>query len=777
VTHEETIFAKALSKGSASERVTYLDQACAANAELREAVETLLLAHEKARGILEAPPPGLEVSIGNRPSAEGVGSMVGPYKLLQQIGEGGMAVVFLAEQSRPIQRKVALKIIKPGMDSRMVIARFEAERQALAVMDHTNIAKVFEAGTTESGRPYFVMELVKGVPITRYCDEHHLSPRDRLELFVQVCSAVQHAHTKGIIHRDLKPSNVLVALYDGKAVPKVIDFGIAKATGQPLTERTLFTTFGSVVGTPEYMSPEQAEFNQLDVDTRSDIYSLGVLLYELLTGSTPLEHNRFKAAALLEMLRVVREEEPPRPSTRLSTSEGLPTIAANRGLEPRKLSALVVGELDWIVMKSLEKDRSRRYETASGLAVDVQHYLNDEAVQACPPSAAYRFRKFARRNRPALMTTSAVAAALVLGILISTWQAVRATRAERLAETRLNAEAAARKQAQANLAKAREAVQQITQIADGKLSGVPHMERVRRELLESALQFYLGFLRQESNDRDIQRETARAYERAAEIHRYLGNRSKGDELMGESLARFEKLAAESGATVADRVALVNCYNDLSFYGVLSHDQRVAKMRRAVQLAGQLARELPDQAYYKLALARSHANLGRLLIPDQLEEAEKLMREALRLVEETDDQPLLANASFDMGWVMLNKRDPEAQQWFRRAIPMWEKLGTQSSHYRSMAAASLSGLGDSLLISQKSQEAAESFRQSADIWASLMKDYPSIARWRSECAGDYVRLGNSLVAAGQAAAAKLAYAKASELAPQDAAVNNEQPQSK
>src|SRR5437016_1911639 len=310
-----------------------------------------------------------------------------------------MGVVYMAEQQQPIRRRVALKIIKPGMDSAQVIARFEAERQALALMDNPHIAKVLDAGATESGRPYFVMELVKGVAITKYCDEHHLTLRQRLALFVPVCQAVQHAHHKGIIHRDLKPSNVLIALYDGKPVPKVIDFGVAKAAGSKLTEKTLFTEFGQVVGTLEYMSPEQAELNQLDIDTRSDIYSLGVLLYELLTGTTPLERKRFQEVAFLEVLRLIREEETPRPSTRLSTTEGLPAIAANRGLEPKKLSGLMRGELDWIVMKALEKDRNRRYETASAVAADVQRYLDDEPVQACPPSASYRLRKFVRRNK------------------------------------------------------------------------------------------------------------------------------------------------------------------------------------------------------------------------------------------------------------------------------------------------------------------------------------------------------------------------------------------
>ncbi|MCI0456032.1 MAG: tetratricopeptide repeat protein [Gemmataceae bacterium] len=331
-----------------------------------------------------------------------------------------MGTVWLAQQQEPLKRLVAVKLIKAGMDSKAVRARFEAERQALALMDHANIARVLDAGTTKGepggvspGRPYFVMDLVRGVPITRYCDEHHLTPRQRLELFIPVCQAVQHAHQKGIIHRDLKPSNVLVALYDGKPVPKVIDFGVAKAAGQSLTEKTLVTSFGAIVGTLEYMSPEQAEINQLDIDTRSDIYSLGVLLYELLAGSPPFTRKDLEKGGMLEMLRVIREQEPAKPSTKLSTAEGLPTLAANRGTEPARLTKLVRGELDWIVLKALEKDRNRRYETANGFAMDVQRYLADEPVQACPPSASYRLKKFARRNKGGLAV-----AALVLFFLV-----------------------------------------------------------------------------------------------------------------------------------------------------------------------------------------------------------------------------------------------------------------------------------------------------------------------------------------------------------------------
>jgi serine/threonine protein kinase len=319
--------------------------------------------------------------------AERVGSVIGPYKLMEQIGEGGFGLVFVAEQHEPVRRKVALKVIKPGMDSAQVIPRFEAERQALALMDHPHIAKVLDAGATDSGRPYFVMELVKGIPITEYCDKNQLAPRERLELFVTVCQAIQHAHQKGIIHRDVKPSNVLVTSHDGKPAAKVIDFGVAKAMHQQLTAHSIYTNFAQMIGTPLYMSPEQAEMSGLDIDTRSDIYSLGVLLYELLTGTTPLERQRVAQAAYDEIRRLIREEEPPRPSLRLSSCDSLPSIAARRHTEPAKLSRLVRGDLDWITMKSLEKDRTRRYETANGLARDIQRYLSDEPVEACPPSA------------------------------------------------------------------------------------------------------------------------------------------------------------------------------------------------------------------------------------------------------------------------------------------------------------------------------------------------------------------------------------------------------
>src|SRR5262245_54169357 len=396
---EKAIFNVARQIASPDARAEYLRQACGTDSGRRERVQVLLHAYEEQASFLESPPPvGIAPTIA-QPASAFPGTVIGPYKLVEQIGEGGMGTVWMDQQTEPVRRLVAVKLIKAGMDSRQVLARFGAERQALALMDHPNIARVLDAGATDQGRPYFVMDLVKGVPITRFCDERHLTPRERLELFIPVCPAVQHAHQKGIIHRDLKPSNVVVGLYDGQPIPKIIDFGVAKAAGPKLIEATLFTGLGMVIGTPEYMSPEQAQLDNLDIDTRSDIYSLGVLLYELLTGTTPFTQKDLEKAGLLETLRVIREQEPPKPSARLSTAEGLPTLAANRGTEPAKLKKLVRGELDWIVMRCLEKDRNRRYETASSLAADVQRHLDDEPVRACPPSIGYRFRKFARRNK------------------------------------------------------------------------------------------------------------------------------------------------------------------------------------------------------------------------------------------------------------------------------------------------------------------------------------------------------------------------------------------
>jgi serine/threonine protein kinase len=428
----DDIFLEARQIADAAARAAFLAEACGENPNLRQQVEAMLRDAAAADNFFDLPENPAVPTSGLHNQA---GTVVGRYKLLEKIGEGGFGTVYVAQQKEPVKRQVALKIIKPGMDSRQVVARFEAERQALALMDHPNIAKVFDGGATDTGRPYFVMELVRGVPITDYCDENRLSPRERLELFMRVCQAVQHAHQKGIIHRDLKPSNILVTVNDGVAVPKVIDFGVAKATQQELTEKTILTHFHQFIGTPAYMSPEQAEMTSVDIDTRSDIYSLGVLLYELLTGKTPFEGKELMQAGLDELRRTIREKEPLRPSTKVKNLRGdeLTTTASRRRTEAPKLIELLRNDLDWIVMKCLEKDRARRYDAANNLAADLERHLNNEPVLARPPSATYRFEKLLRRNKLQFASAATIALVLIAASVVSIRHAAKSRQAEQIA--------------------------------------------------------------------------------------------------------------------------------------------------------------------------------------------------------------------------------------------------------------------------------------------------------------------------------------------------------
>lgn len=437
--NKDDIFNAAAELADASERAAFLDQACGNDAELKAEIAELLQ-HDLARdSLLDRSASGMSATV-MWPATESAGDMIGPYKLLQQIGDGGMGVVWMAEQQQPVRRRVALKVIKPGMDSKAVLARFEAERQALAMMDHQNIAKVLDAGATEAGRPFFVMELVHGVPITTFCEKNRCSMRQRLELFIPVCQAIQHAHQKGIIHRDIKPTNVLVTIYDDKPVPKVIDFGIAKAVDQRLTERTLFTQYGTIVGTLEYMPPEQAEMNAFGVDTRSDVYSLGALLYELLTGTPPLDRSSVRDMAWQEVLKKIQEEEPLRPSLRLSSSASLPQFAEMSHTTPAALPQMLSRELDWIVMKCLEKNRTRRYETANGLVRDLERYLADEPVEARPPTFTYRLQKFVQKHRRLLATATSFLILLVVATCVSSFAAFSAFQSKRQLQTSLNSE-------------------------------------------------------------------------------------------------------------------------------------------------------------------------------------------------------------------------------------------------------------------------------------------------------------------------------------------------
>ena len=631
-----------------------------------------------------------EVVVSEKP-----GDHIGRYKLLEKIGEGGCGIVYMAEQTEPIRRRVALKVIKLGMDTRQVIARFEAERQALALMDHPNIAKVLDAGATDTGRPYFVMELVRGIRITEYCDQNNLSTRERLDLFMQVCRAVQHAHQKGIIHRDLKPSNILVTLHDGVPMPKVIDFGIAKATQQPLTDKTLFTSFHQFIGTPAYMSPEQAEMGSQDIDTRSDVYTLGVLLYELLTGRSPFEQKELLEAGLDEMRRLIREKEPPKPSTRLSTlADGdLTAIARSRHTEPPRLLHLVRGDLDWIVMKCLEKDRTRRYETPNGLARDVERHLNHEPVTAAAPSALYRMGKFIRRHRVGLATAAALVVLLVAGMVGSVWQALRATKAEGQART-------------------------VATFLKNMLNGVRPSRALGRDtkMLREILDRTAGSL-----GKDLKNQP----EVEAELRSTIGGvyLDLGEYQKAETMHRAA-LALRKGVLGYEHPGVAESLNDLG--NALYRQSKLNEAETTHREALALRRKLFGNRHPKVAASLN--NLANTLREQgRLAEAEAMFREALVLRRELlgSNHEETAETVDNLGVILsLQDKFQEAETMQREALVLDKLL---LGHDHPEVAIALNNLADTLTAEGKLDEAETRSREALAMRRKLLgREHPDVA---------------------------------------------------
>lgn len=727
---EEEVFSNAIELPSYEERAIYLNQIADADPVLAQRVRELLKQHDNDHGPLDRPPilapDGLSPNIPFPTDPSTVVRIIGPYHLLEKLGDGGMGSVWLAEQSQPIQRTVAVKIVHPGLNSRAVLARFDAERHALERMDHPHIAKILDAGCTPDGRPYFVMELIRGLGITVYCDTHQLDLPARLRLFAEACQAVQHAHQKGIIHRDLKPSNILVTESAGRPEAKVIDFGIAKAIHEPLSERTAFTQHGQIVGTLEYMSPEQADFQHRDLDTRSDIYSLGVLLYELLTGTTPFERQRLRAAAFDEMLRVIREEEPPRPSVKLGTSEMLPSIASRRAMAPARLTRVVHGDLDWIVMKALEKDRERRYASAIEFAVDIERFLRDEPVAAGPPSRRYRLVKFIRRNRSAVLATAVVLAALVVGTFAATWGMLRAVRAERTAVNLANQETALRHEADA--ARSQEAQQ--------------------REFAEAVADLLVHLFRSPDATRDGRNVTiAEVLDRAvAELKSDTTSHPRikarvlfhiGDTLTGlglyeraaETLQQARELAADKLG--ADDPDTLNALAGLAraYYLLGQREQAIMLYKDILPRQERVFGPAHDETLHTInGLGVAYSAIG------DSQRAIPMLRQNLTSYRnaygEEHVKTLMAMNSLGLALLQGSQID-DAVSTFEQALRLQEKsLGSEHPHVLS----SMHNLGDALTKAGRKQEALEILRKCVDIRGrTLGTEHPATLRAREKLA--------------------------------------------
>jgi eukaryotic-like serine/threonine-protein kinase len=769
---ERDLFIGALRITDLAERAQWLDVECGGDASLRRRIDVLLGAYDHAGSLLESPPlDGGPTQ--DQPVEEQIGAAIGPYKLLEQIGEGGFGVVYLAEQTTPVRRKVALKVLKLGMDTRQVVARFDAERQALAIMDHPNIARVFDGGVTPSGRPFFVMELVKGLPITEFCDQHKLTTQQRLELFVDVCQAVQHAHQKGIIHRDIKPSNVLVSRHDTTPVVKVIDFGVAKALGQELTDKTLFTGIAQMIGTPLYMSPEQAGMSDLDVDTRSDVYSLGVLLYELLTGATPFSKERFKQAAYDEIRRIIREEDPPKPSTRISEStETLPSVAANRGVEPRRLGGLMSGELDWIVMKALEKDRNRRYETANGFAMDVQRYLADEPVQACPPSTVYRFKKFVRRNKGTMVAAGLVLAALVSGVTgtsIGMWRAEHSKR-EALAEKKRAKEAEAQTLA-AFRASTDDAIQQL-------IGSKPQLGPQEKTYLEKTLQRWQMFADRQGDDEWSLAVRAEGHYRVGVVWQLMGRHEDARKEYEFARDLRKKLIAQYTGVPADRLELANTHNNLGnlLKDLGEHGAARKEFEAALDQLKNLIAQYPDAREIQHGLAQTHVNLGVLLKNLGERGAARKEYETARdllttLVAQNPTVPAyqhdLAKTHVNLGFLLRLQADLDpsrsafdpSRKAYETARNLLRTLVAQNPtdpEYQRDLAKAHSNLGNLLYQIREDDASQKEYEAARDLQKNLVAQYPNVPEFEHGLAGTHNNLGILLNDLGEHNAARKEY---------------------
>lgn len=724
---EESIFYAALER-AANDRSAFVAQACGMDTQLRQKVEDLLSAYDEGE-FLESPLASLATPALMQPIGEQPGDKIGPYKLLEEIGEGGMGLVFMADQTEPLRRRVALKIVKPGLDTRSVIARFEAERQALALMDHPNIARVYDAGTTELGRPYFAMELVRGVPITEYCRQHNVPLVERLNLFLDVCDAVQHAHQKGVIHRDLKPANILVTHSDTKPIPKVIDFGVAKAISQPLTDRTLFTNFAQLIGTPLYMSPEQADWGNQDIDTRSDVYSLGVVLYELLTGTTPFDADRLRKVGHNEMRRIIREEEPPKPSTRATTqAAALTTVELNRQSSPLPVTeSELIGDLDWIAMKALEKDRRRRYQSPDALAADIRHFLDDEPVGAHPPTRAYKFLKFTRRNRIALLMTGAIGMAILLGLGASLWQAARATRAEHAAN--------------AAFTQARRAVDDMyTGVAEKWLEDQGTLTSVQRDLLEKALQFYAMLSGPEAATLEVSTEKVRTMLRVARIQRRLGKATEATTTYKHVLDVATRLSNEHPENSDLRIEIINARTELAglYYDLANKEEAVKHAGLILVQAAVLKKAVPAGAHEREQLAKAMSNAARILnITNRREQSQEIIALALKCWQSLiDEKP--SNFDYRYGMALAKARlgtqqmwwgttDEQAMETLRQAEVLLTGLLKERPRdvacRRTLSSAVLNNLGTAHSRKNQHKEALDCDRRSAELCEGLAAEFP------------------------------------------------------